>query len=323
MDRRRFLLTSLAGAFAPPLAAWAERAGKVWRIGFLSPGALASFIEGFRAGMRDLGYTEGQNTILIYRSAEGRFERLPDLAAELADSGVNVIVTVVTQASLAAQKATRQIPIVMVGVADPVGVGLVDSLARPGGNITGTCSIATDIVGKQLELLKETIPNLSRLGVLWNPANEAFQVPQLKEMIAAARAKGIWLQLLEARSIEEIGRAFQTMTHTDALFILTDPVLSLSRKSIVDAAARRRLPSMTGSRDYPEAGGLMAYGPSYFDLARRSAYFVDKILKGAKPADLPVERATKFELVINLKTAKALGLTIPPSMLARADQVIE
>jgi putative tryptophan/tyrosine transport system substrate-binding protein len=309
---------------AAPLAAEGQQAGRIWRIGFLSPGAPAHFIEGFRMGMKGLGYTEGQNTVIIHRSAEGRFERLPDLAIELARSEVDVIVAVVTQASVAAQKATRQIPIVMVGVADPVGVGLVKSLARPGGNITGTSSVAAEAIGKQLELLKETIPNLSQLGVLWNPTNEVFQALELKEVRAAARAKGVQVQLLAARNPEEIGAAFQAMTpRIDALFVLAGAVLALSLKTVADLASNRHLPSMGGMRSYVEAGGLMGYGPSYLDLARRSAYFVDKILKGAKPADLPIEQPTKFELAINLKTAKALGLTIPRSLLLRADQLIE
>ena len=220
MVTRRWFLAGSAALLTAPLAAEAQLSAKVYRIGFVSPGAPATFIEGFRRGLQDLGYREGENIVVDYRSAEGRFDRLPDLAAELVHSRVDVIVAVVTQASLAAQKATGEIPIVMVGVADPVGVGLVHSLARPGGNITGTSSMAAEIVGKQLEMLKQTTPKLARLAVLWNPANKVFQALQLREMRAAARARGVQIRLLEVRNPDEVGPAFQTTSRRSTAYHL-------------------------------------------------------------------------------------------------------
>jgi putative tryptophan/tyrosine transport system substrate-binding protein len=336
VDRRRFLVTSLAGALAAPLAAEAQPAGKIYRIGYLSPSSpsdperLASpfgerGLAAFRQGLRALGYVEGQNIAIENRWAEGRFERLPDLAAELVRLKVDVIVSVVTQASLAAKNATRTIPIVMVAVGDPLGSGLVASLARPGGNVTGPSSMYADLVGKQLEVLKEIVPKLSRVAVLWNPANAAWQAQMLKATGVAARALGLQVQLLEARGPDELEGAFAAMNRerASALLVAPDVIFALHARRIADLAAKRHLPAMYGSSEHVEAGGLISYAPNIPDVFRRAATYVDKILKGARPSDLPVEQPTKFEVFMNLKTAKALGLTIPPSLLLRADQVIE
>jgi putative tryptophan/tyrosine transport system substrate-binding protein len=255
----------------------------------------------------------------------GRFDRLAEFADEIVQSNVDVIVAVVTQASFSAKAATQTIPIVMVGVADPVGGGLVASLARPGGNITGTSGMAAEIVGKQFQLLKEVVPQVSRVAVLWNPTNPVFQALQLSQVEIAGRAYGVQLQLLEARAPNEFEAAFAAMSKegTRALHILTDPLFGLHNGALVELAMKNRLATISGVRSFAEAGSLMAYGPSYFDLARRAAVYVDKILRGAKPADLPVEQPTRFELVVNLKSAKALNLTIPPDILALAEEVIE
>jgi putative ABC transport system substrate-binding protein len=326
MKKKITVLTLCAVLFALCVPAWAQQPGKIPRIGFLlpySPGPDAR-VEAFRQGLRELGYVEGQNITLEYRWADGKFERLPDLAADLVRLKVDVIVAAVTQASLAAKQAASAIPIVMVGVSDPVGTGLVISLARPGANITGTSSMTAEVVGKQLELLKETVPKISRVAALWNPANPIFQAIQRKETEVAARALGMQLRILEARGPDEIDRAFAAMAkeHTKALLVLGDPVFISHRKRIADLAANGHLPAVSGTREFVDAGGLMAYGPSFSDMYRRAAYYVDRILKGTKPADLPVEQPTKFELIINLKTAKQIGLTIPPNVLARADKVI-
>jgi putative ABC transport system substrate-binding protein len=320
-----FALTLCAMLFALGASAQAQQPKKVSRIGFLSPTSDDSRVEAFRQRLRELGYQPGQNVAIEYRWAEGRFERLPELAAELVRLKVDIVVAVVTQASLAVKGATRTIPIVMIGVADPEGSGLVASLARPGANITGTSSMTAEIVGKQLELIKETLPKIARVAALWNPANPIFQGIQRKEAETAARALGVQLQIQEARGFEEIDRAFGALARerARALIILNDPVFFAERKRIAELAAKDRIPSVSGTLEYTEAGGLMAYGPSFPEMYRRAATYVDKILKGAKPADLPVERPTKFELVINLKTAKQIGLTIPPNVLARADKVIK
>jgi putative tryptophan/tyrosine transport system substrate-binding protein len=322
---RNFLVFAclLLAVFLPSVSA-AQQPKKIPRIGFLSPTSDDSRVEAFRQGLRELGYQEGQNIIIEYRWAEGRFEQLPELAVELVRLKVDMVVAVVTQASLAAKKATRTIPIVMIGVADPVSSDLVASLARPGANITGTSSMTAEIVGKQLELLKETLPKISRVAVLWNPANPIFQAIQLKETEDAGRALGVRLQLVEARGADEIDRAFETVARerTRAVLILNDPVFTAHRKRTADLSAKHRLPAVSGTLEYTEAGGLMAYGPSFPDMYRRAATYVDKVLKGAKPADLPIERPTKFELVINLKTARQIGLTIPPNVLVRADKLI-
>jgi putative ABC transport system substrate-binding protein len=336
-NTRRWFVTRLPlGLVAAPRVAEAQQARKVYRIGYLSPSSpsdperLASpfgerGLAAFRQGLRELGYVEGENIAIEKRWAEGRFERLPDLAAELVRLKVDVIVSVVTQASLAAKHATRTIPIVMVAAGDPLGSGLVASLARPGGNVTGPSSMYSDLVGKQLEVLKEIVPKLSRVAVLWNPANAAWHAQMLKATGVAAPALGLQVQLLEARGPDELEGAFAAMTrqHASALLVAVDVIFALHARRIADLAAKRHLPAMYGSSEHVEAGGLISYAPNIPDVFRRAATYVDKILKGAKPGYLPVEQPTKFELVINLKTAKALGLTIPPSLLARADQVIE
>jgi len=310
-----------------PLAAEAQQAVKVPRVGFLIAGSsqgIQSYLDALRQGLHELGYVEGQSIAIEYRWAEGKYERLSDLAAELVRLKPDVIVAVATPAVHAAKQATKAIPIVMLSVGDPVATGFVASLARPGGNITGLANIAPELVGKQLQPLKEVLPKLSVVGVLWNPANPSG-APQLREAETAARALGVRVQPLEAQGPSDIDRAFVAMTRerAGALLVLSDSMLIVQRERIADLAAMNRLPAVYGLRLHAEAGGLMAYGANLLDLVRLTATFVDKILKGAKPADLPVEQPTKFELEINLKTAKALGLTIPQSLLQRADQVIQ
>jgi putative ABC transport system substrate-binding protein len=311
-----------------PLGAAAQQAGKVPRIGYLAAGSPSGgphLLEAFRKGLRELGWVEGQNIVIDYRFAEGRFDRLPDLAAELVRLKVDIIVAGPTPPAAAAKKATETIPIVMIGVGDPVGQGLIASLARPGGNVTGlSYSVGLEIFGKGLELLKETVPKVRRVAILSNPANPSHPLA-IREVNVAARSLGVQLQLLEARGPNEFDGAFAAMAkeRVGALLVVTDPMLVLHRTRLADLAARSRLPAAYGTRESVEAGGLMSYGPSLSDLWRRAATYVDKILKGAKPADLPVEQPTKFELVINVKAAKALGLTIPQSMFIRADEVIE
>jgi ABC-type uncharacterized transport system substrate-binding protein len=326
---RRTFLGTLTGAFlAAPLAAEAQQAGKVYRIGFLrvtSPSDRPHLLDAFRQGLRELGWVEGQNIIIDYRYAEDRVDRLPGLAAELVRLKVDLIVSAGTQGVTAAKNATEAVPIVMVAVRDPVGTGLIASLVRPGGNITGVSdSAGLEIVAKQLELLKETIPKIRRVAILSNPAN-AHHLLAIREVNVAARSLGVQLQLLEARGPNEFDGVFAAMAteRVGALLVLADATFNNQRTRLADLAARSHLPAAYGWREYVEAGGLMSYGPSLPDLFRRAATYVDKILKGAKPGDLPVEQPTTFELVINLKTAKALGLTIPPSLLQRADQVIE
>ncbi len=324
--RRAFLGTLAGGLLATPLAANAQQVGKVYRIGLLSPTTPQALgVQGFREGLRALGYVEGHNIVVEHRAAEGRFDRLPELAAELVRLRVDVIVAVVTQASLAAKNATKTIPIVMLAVGDPVGAGLVASLAQPGGNVTGTSVQNVEGAGKSLELLKNAIPKLRVVAVLWNPANPVYQAQMVKETEAAARGLGIQLRMLAARDAKEIDRAFAAMTgeRAEALTVIADPVFSAQLTRIAALAANGHLPSISAFREYAETGGLMAYWANFSERGRRTAVYVDKILKGAKPADLPVEQPTKFELVINLKTAKALGLTIPQSILARADEVIQ
>ena len=326
--RRREFVTVLGSTAALPLAAYAQQTAKVPRVGWLSPGSATSderFLASFRAGLRELGWVLGQNIALESRWAEGRFERLPDLAAELVRLKVDVIVTVVTQASLAAKHATGTIPIVMVGVGDPLGSALVTSLARPGANVTGPSSMLAEASGKQLALLKETVPNTSQVAVLWNPANPVWQATAMRETEVAARAMSLRLQLLEARGPDELEGAFAAMTRerAGALFVPADIIFVRHAQRIAELAARHRLPAMYGFREHVEAGGLMSYAANFAVMFWRAATYVDKILKGAKPADLPVEQPTKFELVINLKTAKALGTTIPQSVLQLADEVFE
>jgi putative ABC transport system substrate-binding protein len=326
IDRFR-LATLTGGLLATPLAAEAQRAGKVYRIGFLgnsTPALEANLVGRFREGLRDLDYVEGLNVLIEYRWAEGHYERFPALITELIALKLEVIVTAGTPASLAVKKATTSIPLVMVAVGDPVATGLVASLARPGGNITGLTSIAEEMEGKRLELLREVAPKVSHIAVLWN-AGSPIQVIQEREMQAAIRVVGMKILSLGVRTAEQIEDAFATMVRErpGALFVLADRLFLHHRTRIMDFAAQHRLPGVHAYRELVEAGGLMSFGPSYAGMHRRAAYFVDRILRGAKPADLPVERPSKFDLVINLKTAKALGLTIPPSLLQRADHVIE
>ncbi|HKZ07504.1 MAG TPA: ABC transporter substrate-binding protein [Methylomirabilota bacterium] len=301
---------------------------KVPRVGFLGPRTRsndAGFTDAFLQGLRDLGWVEGKTIVIEYRWAEGKSDRIPALVAELVRLKVDVIFAGNHAVAVAAKNATRTIPIVMATAADPVGLGLVESLARPGGNVTGlTFSVGTDIAGKWLELLKETVPKVRRVAVLSNPANPSH-ARAIENVIVAARAVGVQLQLLEARGPNEFDTAFAAMARerAEALLVMLDPFFSFHRARLSDLAAKGRLPAMYGSREHPEAGGLMSYGADFRHNFRRSATYVDKILRGAKPADLPIEQPTKFELVINLKAAKVLGLIIPPSLLLRADHVIE
>jgi putative tryptophan/tyrosine transport system substrate-binding protein len=310
-----------------PLAAEAQQPKHVHRIGALSglgttPGR-GPFVEAFLEGMRALGYVEGQNLVLEYRAAAGHYERLPALAAELVQLKPDVIVTQGTPAALAAKDATTTIPIVMVGVGDPVGSGLVASLARPGGNITGRSVLSPELVGKQLEFLKDVLPTVSRVAVLWNPANPAHAL-MVRAAEVAAQALGVQLYLVEARGPDAFDSAFAAMTsaHAGALLVLVDNIFFEHRRRLAELAAMSHLPTMHQDRALVEAGGLISYAASPPDLWRRGATYVDKILKGAKPADLPVEQPTTFELVINLQTAQALGITIPPTLLILADAVI-
>ncbi len=328
MDRRAFIASLVLFTARIPFAVEAQQAGKVWRIGFLEAGSSSvngHFLDAFRQGLSELGYREGQQIAIEDRWAEGRNERFPALAAELTRLNVAVIVTASTPATLAAKNATKEIPIVMTLVSDPVGAGFVASLSRPGGNITGMASIANEVVSKQLELLKEAIPQVSLVAVLWNPANPAFQTLQLREAEVAAKALGVRLQILEARSPDDLDATFAALTgrQAGALLVLADGMFFRHRARITGFVAKHRLPAIFQGKENVEAGGLMSYGVSIPDMFHRAASYVDKILKGAKPADLPVEQPTKFELIINLKTAKVLGLTIPQSLLLRADQVIE
>ena len=321
--KRRVFVAGFAGLLAAPRAAEAQPAGKVPRIGFLSD-SRQPWDEGFRQGLRELGYVAGHNITIEYRYGEGKFERLPGLAAELVRLNVDLVVAGGTQATSSAKQATGVIPIVMGVSADPVGNGFVASLARPGGNITGLTSLSPDLSGKRLALLKEIVPRLSRVSVLWNSVNPD-NASQLREAEAAANALGVQLLPIGVRSSNEFDKAFSVINNAraDVLYTLGDSLFANNRKRIVDFAAKNQLASMFSTRQAVEAGGLVSYGTDFVDLFRRAAIYVDKILKGAKPADLPIEQRTKFELVINLKTAKALGLTILPSLLLRADQVIE
>ncbi len=323
VDRRRFLLTSLAAALGAPLAVGAQQAKKV-RIGVLSTADGPEW-EVFRQTLRALGYTEGRNLAFEYRWHGGKVDALPALAAELVSLKVDVIVTLAPNPTRAAKAATSTIPIVFVSVADPVSLGLVESLARPGGNVTGFQTLVLgDFGGKQLELLKTAVPSITRVAVLIVPANPLHR-PFFDDIGPAAAALKLKLQLVEARAADELERAFDAATRerADAVYVFGDPITFLHRRLVAELALRRRLPTMYLFKPNVEAGGLMSYGPSEPDMLRRAATSVDRILKGAKPGELPVEQPQVFELVINLKAAKALGLTIPPSLLARADQVIE
>ena len=325
IDRRTFIGRVAGGLLAAPLAARAQQVGKVYRIGILEsiPAARnAANLNALRKGLRDLGYVEGRNLDIEYRSADGRADRFPDLASELVRLKVDLIVTRGTPAAKAAKHATETIPVVMATMGDPRAI--VASFARPGGNITGVTTFSTELTGKRIELLRELVPSLSRVALLHNMGNPAAP-PEWEETKRAARSLGLQADLLDVRSQDDLGRAFEMAVrqHVDALLIGIDGFTQMHQQTIVDLVARSRLPAAYPAREFVEAGGLMAYAVSYPDLYFRFASFVDKIFKGAKPAELPVEQPTKFELVINLKTAKAFGITVPQSLLLRADEVIQ
>jgi putative ABC transport system substrate-binding protein len=325
MDRRVFIGRVVGGLLAAPLAARAQQVGKIYRIGILEsiPAARnAVNLDALRRGLRDLGYVEGRNLVIEYRSADGRAERFPDLAYDLVRLKVDLIVTRGTPAARAAKNATGTIPVVMATMGDPRPI--VASFAHPGGNVTGVTTFSTELTGKRIELLKELVPSLSRVALLHNMGNPAAP-PEWEETKMAARSLGLHVELLDLRSQDDLGRAFELAgrQHVDALLVGADGLTQMHQQTIVDLAARNRLPAAYPAREFVEAGGLMAYAVSYPDLYFQFARFVDKIFKGAKPADLPVEQPTKFELVINLKTAKALGITIPQSLLFRVDEVID
>ncbi len=331
MNNRRNLLIALgAGVLAAPLGAFAQQQTKIWRVGFLSPRHVDFsdsdvYYGPFRQGMRELGYVEGKNLVIEWRSAEGKYERLPDLAIELVNLKVDVIVAASGATHRPAQKATTIIPIVMVGASDPVGTGLVKSLARPGGNSTGLSNLNDDLGPKLLEMLHSMVPKLSRVAVLQNTNNNSGQSTILKNIQAAARGTGVSILSFDARTPQEIENAFSQMARqkAGAVIVTRNPILNQQVRLISELAAKSRLPAISGLREYVEAGGLMSYGASLTGQYRRAATYVDKIFKGAKPGDLPVEQPTLFELVINGKTAKTLGLKIPQSLLIMADKVIE
>jgi putative ABC transport system substrate-binding protein len=322
MDRRRFLVTSLAGAVTAPRAAGAQPVGNVPRIGFLRNGTPPrSFIDGLRQGLRELGYIEGQNIAIEYELPDTA-DKLFDAALRLVGRKVALVIAAGTPPVAAARRATGTIPIVFVASIDPIATGLAVSLARPGGNVTGLAGIHADLMGKRLELLRDTVPALTRVALVRQDANPG-NAEYVRQADAAARNLGISVQHVTIRGSDDFDRAFNAARGANALVQLDDVLFTSHRKQVVELAVKHHLPAMYGFREFPEAGGLMSYGPDLPDLYRRAAGYVDRILKGVKPADLPIEQPTKFELVINLKTAKALGLTIPPSLLLRADQVIE
>jgi putative tryptophan/tyrosine transport system substrate-binding protein len=324
---RRVFVTSLAAVLAAPLGVEAQQAARIPRIGVLHPGAPATsshFAAAFTEGLRELGYLEGQNIVVERRFGEAKAERLSDIAAELVRLKVDVIVTSTDPGIAAVKRQTQLIPIVMANSTDPVGTGFVASLARPGGNVTGLSSVSPELSAKRLELLKEAVPRLSRVAIVWNP-DVRGAVLEYKETESAARSLHLQLQSVEVNRPDGFDRAFSAVTtgRAEALTVASSSLAFRNRGRIASLAQKNRLPSIYGLREFADAGGLMAYGPNYAELWRRAAAYVSKILKGAKPGELPVEQPTTFELVINLKTAKALGLTIPPSLLRRADQIIE
>ncbi len=332
MDRRKFIGGVAIGVAAGPRAADAQKASKIARIGFLNTGSLDSpeyraTLDPFRQGLREFGYVEGRNIVIEARGADGKTERFSALARELLRLDVDLVLATNSLAARAAQQASTTIPIVVPIMGDPVGDGLVASLARPGGNITGLTFIGPELLPKRLALLKEAIPTVSRVAALWHPGayGERTMSDMMKETEAAARTLGVQLRLVAVHGPDEFDRAFATIAgeRADALIVFPSPMLNAERRQIVDLAAGQRLPSMAMTREFVALGGLISFGASLADLIRRSAGYVDKILKGAKPGDLPVEQPSKFELVVNLKTAKALGLTIPHSLLLRADEVIQ
>jgi ABC-type uncharacterized transport system substrate-binding protein len=321
MDRRRFLLASLAGVVATPFVGEAQQPGKVHRVGFLRAGEpLKLWVDKFRQGLRELGYVEGQNLIIEFKI--GTLDQLPRLADELVRSKVDVIVASASSAGMAAKNATTTMPIVFTSLSHPVEIGLIKSLARPGGNITGVTVNAAAHVGKRLELLRELVPKLRQVAVLTHPGHPTDPV-QRKELEETARGLGLQLKPVAVRGPDDFEAAFTAVRGADGLINIDTPLFTTHRERFAELAAKSRLPAIWANRTVVEAGGLMSYGTYIPALFRRAAIYVDKVLKGSKPADLPVEQPTQFELVINLKTAKVLGLTIPPSLLARADQVID
>jgi len=328
MDRRRFLLTSLAGVLAAPRAAGAQQAGKVWRIGYLLLAPLAenpsAERQAFLQGLRELGYDESRNVVIEYRSAAWNRELLPDLAMELVERRVDVILVAGPQPAQAAREATRSIPIVMIAEVDPVASGLVASLARPGANVTGFAGAVPGLAGKRLALLREAAPRVSQTFVIWNAGNPAAAA-EWKETQAAAGTLKLKATSVEVRNAEDFLAALPRLTRRPpAGVVMVNDTLTITYRAILaEFTVKNRVPAIMGAREFAEAGGLISYGTKFPDLFRRAAGQVDRILKGARPSDLPVEQPTVFELIINLKTAKVLGLTIPPSLLARADQVIE
>jgi putative tryptophan/tyrosine transport system substrate-binding protein len=329
MRRIGLTVTLTLGLALAPLVSEAQQAGKPFRIGFLAfglkPGAGSDpLFDVFLQALRDLGYVEGRNVVLEVRYAEGRNERFPSLAAELVNLKVDVLVAQSTPAAIAAKQASSSVPIVMVVVGDPLGAKLIESLAHPGGNVSGLSLIAPELSAKRLDLFKQTLPKLSRVTVLWNSANVGMRL-RVQETERAAPALGVTLQSVTVQSPDDFDGVFAAMSkdRPESLLVMADTVTASNSRRVVEFAARNRVPAIYEARNFVDAGGLMSYGLDFVDHYRRAAYYVDKVLKGVRPADLPVEQPTKFELVINLKSAKALGLTIPQSLLLRADQVIE
>jgi putative ABC transport system substrate-binding protein len=326
---RRDFLNAAAALLAAPLAAEAQQAAKVFRIGYLSAPTRESvegILEAFLRALRELGWIDGQNVVIEYRWAEGDLARLPGLAEDLVRRNVDVIVTPAASAALAAKQATSTIPIVMIFPNDPIAQGLVSNLRRPGGNVTGTTNIPiSEMLGKRLQILKEAVPNVTRVAIVYDPTDQLGLSPPMKGLEAAAQSLRVQLQYVEARGLEDFDAAFAAMVRqrADALLVAGGTTFLINRTRFNELALRRRLPTMFSVREGVEAGGFIAYGLNMTDFVGRAAAYVDKILKGAKPADLPIEQPSKFELIINLKTAKALGLTIPQSLVLRADEVIQ
>jgi putative tryptophan/tyrosine transport system substrate-binding protein len=328
MNRRRFIGAGAAALVAMPRASRAQESAKPWRIGFLEAGAPAAnqhFLDAFKRGLSERGYVEGQNVVIVERWGDGQVDRFPALLNELVQEKVDIVVVASTAGAVAARATIKTLPVVFVGVQDPVGVGIVSSLGRPGANLTGFSQAEEEgLVGKRLELFKEAVPPVDRLGLIWNPTAPGVEL-RLKEARKAATRFGVTLRTFEVRDAKELDGVFTTMRkeRLARLMVLADPLTVRNRAHIVELAARNRIPAIYPFLEFTRVGGLMAYGPSIPELFRRAAGYVEKILKGAKPADLPVEQPTKFDLVINLKTAKALGLSIPRPVLARADELIQ